>query len=704
VNNIGLFIGGTSPTTIGDPLGAAGLSLLSGDIFHAHLSYNGTNLVATLTDTSRPNQPSVTDTFAVNIPTDVGGTTAWFGFTASSGGVSWGIPMAQDILSWTYGQPVIGVTPVAESPLTSPLQSVTLNSTRPLIGVNLSNLALVENGQTIPLGTAPVISTANGGLSYTISNLASLTGNLGSDSLTVATTGITDAGGNAPSANASASWTSNTLTALAGQTINIAGAAGGTASVTVNSGTPYSINLTNLSPIYINGTAANDAVTLDFTTASPVPSGGITYNGGTGDSLSVTGTSGADTASLGGSVLTFNSATINLPNVPTLTLNTGAGNDTLTQTSEPTATSVTFNGGTGTDQLNVNSGTYTFTADPEANTSSLAVVATGVASQIIFNPTTGSLLHPVGLTLANGATATMASLGVLRTPTNERVLVIGIPGATVAPTFSISSTSTLDLTDNDLIDLYGSGSTPYATIRGEIEQSYDGGKWDLAGLTSSAAAANSTTYGLGYAEASTLGDTSFDGVTLGGNAVIVKYTLLGDANLDGSVNFNDFSTLQNHYGNSGDWSAGDFNYDGTVNFNDFSLLQNNTGKSIGISLQSDLAPSSALSSASSQSSAPAIATTPTIAASLAQTRPLAVRAGLDSAASSSYVSVLSEVNSHGTLTLTLAQLATISGKALSIGKHTLHVQVLNARGKVISSREFVFAVSASGLQLAATDA
>ena len=52
VNNIGLFTGGASPTTIGDPLGAAGLNLLSGDIFHAHLSYNGTNLVATLTDQS----------------------------------------------------------------------------------------------------------------------------------------------------------------------------------------------------------------------------------------------------------------------------------------------------------------------------------------------------------------------------------------------------------------------------------------------------------------------------------------------------------------------------------------------------------------------------------------------------------------------------------------------------------------------------
>jgi hypothetical protein len=144
-------------------------------------------------------------------------------------------------------------------------------------------------------------------------------------------------------------------------------------------------------------------------------------------------------------------------------------------------------------------------------------------------------------------------------------------------------TGTLDLNNNDLIIMYGSGTSPLATIQGFIEQAYDGGLWGRPGLTSSVAAANSSTFGLGYAEASTLGVSTFDGVTLGGNAVLVKYTLLGDANLDGTVNFNDFSIVQTHYGQPGDWADGDFNYDGTVNFNDFSLLQNNYGKTMGTS-------------------------------------------------------------------------------------------------------------------------
>jgi hypothetical protein len=697
VNNIGLFTDGAAPTTIGDPLGADGLSLLSGDLFHAHLSYSGTTLSATLTDTTRPNQPSVTDTFTVNIPSVVGASTAWFGFTADSGGVSWGIPMSQDILSWTYGQPIVSVTPLASTTLSSALQSVTINSTRP-IALGLSGLALSENGQSAALGTTPTISTGDGGMAYTISNLAILTGNLGSDVLTVGTTGISDSGGNAPAASAILNWTSNTLTALAGQTIDIAGAAGSIASVTVNSGTPYTINLASLSPIYVNGSAGNDALTLDFTNATPVPGGGITFNGATGDSLSVTGTSGNDAATLGGSVLTFNSSTINLPSVPTLTLNTVAGNDTFTQTSQPTATSVTFNGGTGTDQLNVNAGTYAFTANPEANTASLSVTATGSTANVLFNPTTGTLVQLAGLTLASGATAQVVSLGALRTENNERVLVIGIPGATTAPTLSISASSTLDLTDNDLIDLYGTGATPYTTLRGQIEQSYDTGKWDLPGITSSLAAGNSATYGLGYAEASTLGDTTFDGVTLGGNAVLVKYTLLGDTQLRGSVGIGDYNTVTNNFGSAEDWTRGDFHYGGVVSVGDYDDVLSNYGGAIGPSPQIDLALSTA--SSTGVSGATAAITTPAITGSLTNKKPVALRAGLDSSAVSAYTSVLSDVNSTGTFTLTASQLATINGKTLSSGKHTLHVQELNAKGKVIASANLSFTIAATKATLA----
>ena len=85
---------------------------------------------------------------------------------------------------------------------------------------------------------------------------------------------------------------------------------------------------------------------------------------------------------------------------------------------------------------------------------------------------------------------------------------------------------------------------------------------------------------LGYGEASTLGLSTFDGLTLGGNAVLVKYTLVGDTNLDGTVNFNDFSILQNNFSTPGNWTSGDFDYNGTINFTDFSLLQNNYGKTL----------------------------------------------------------------------------------------------------------------------------
>ena len=67
---------------------------------------------------------------------------------------------------------------------------------------------------------------------------------------------------------------------------------------------------------------------------------------------------------------------------------------------------------------------------------------------------------------------------------------------------------------------------------------------------------------------------------VGAGGITVRYTLLGDANLDGSVNFNDFLVLQNNFNQPGIFAQGDFNYDGTVNFNDFLVLQNNFNQSV----------------------------------------------------------------------------------------------------------------------------
>jgi hypothetical protein len=55
----------------------------------------------------------------------------------------------------------------------------------------------------------------------------------------------------------------------------------------------------------------------------------------------------------------------------------------------------------------------------------------------------------------------------------------------------------------------------------------------------------------------------------------------GDANLDGTVNFNDLLLLAKNYGKeSKTWFEGDFDYSGNVNFNDLLVLAKNYGKPV----------------------------------------------------------------------------------------------------------------------------
>jgi len=87
--------------------------------------------------------------------------------------------------------------------------------------------------------------------------------------------------------------------------------------------------------------------------------------------------------------------------------------------------------------------------------------------------------------------------------------------------------------------------------------------------------------GLGYAEASdVLSPTGgqFAGHSLDGTALLVRTTLTGDANLDGTVDFDDLVRLAQNY-NTADgqrvWYDGDFDYDGNVDFDDLVKLAQN---------------------------------------------------------------------------------------------------------------------------------
>ncbi len=139
--------------------------------------------------------------------------------------------------------------------------------------------------------------------------------------------------------------------------------------------------------------------------------------------------------------------------------------------------------------------------------------------------------------------------------------------------FASNSSGAMDMTGNDMVIHNGN----VANINSEIGRGYDGGAWNGSGILSSSAAGGSDT-ALGY-ELNSNGSTAllntFDGQTVTSTDVLVKYTYVGDANLDGIVNGSDYTLIDNGLNNGlTNWQNGDFNYDGVVNGDDYTLIDN----------------------------------------------------------------------------------------------------------------------------------
>jgi len=100
-DSTGLFTNGASPTTPAIDLSSTGINLHSGDIFNAQLTYNGTTLTVVITDTVT--NATAAQIYTVNIPSFIGGTTAYVGFTGATGGLT----AIQEILNWSYSTAVV---------------------------------------------------------------------------------------------------------------------------------------------------------------------------------------------------------------------------------------------------------------------------------------------------------------------------------------------------------------------------------------------------------------------------------------------------------------------------------------------------------------------------------------------------------------------------------------------------------------------
>jgi hypothetical protein len=116
------------------------------------------------------------------------------------------------------------------------------------------------------------------------------------------------------------------------------------------------------------------------------------------------------------------------------------------------------------------------------------------------------------------------------------------------------------------------GTTIFSTIRSQIISGRSGGLWNGPGINSSAAASTPLT-ALGYGEASTVVGANggmFSGESVDSTAVLVKWTRVGDADLDGDADGVDIGTWATNFtgelGGTGNrvWTQGDWDYDGDV--------------------------------------------------------------------------------------------------------------------------------------------
>jgi hypothetical protein len=140
---------------------------------------------------------------------------------------------------------------------------------------------------------------------------------------------------------------------------------------------------------------------------------------------------------------------------------------------------------------------------------------------------------------------------------------------------TLTSSGVIDLNDNDMIIR----SSQSAQTTQFIRTARNGGLWNQAGITSTAAKNNpqhNTTLGvLSGAEYSGAngGTTQFNGRTIAPSDTLVKYTYYGDTDFNGKVNFDDYVRTDNGFnGHLSGWLNGDFDGNGVVNFDDYVLI------------------------------------------------------------------------------------------------------------------------------------
>jgi len=270
-----------------------------------------------------------------------------------------------------------------------------------------------------------------------------------------------------------------------------------------------------------------------------------------------------------GSIVTFNdtnnshyAVTLNTTVKPGSLTTNSSGNYTISGSGTIGGTSSLTKSGSGTLTLST---ANTYSGGTIVNSGLLKIEPTSATTSAL--PTGAVKITGGTLQLADNVTAGSQSSNPPATSPASNVNITSL---------AISGNGTLDIGNNHIMIDYTSGNDPIDSIAALIASGYDNGganSWKGTGITSSDAAANSGSYGIGYADGADLGNPA--GLVSG--QIEIMYTLLGDANLDGKVNGSDFTLMASSFNDlvTAGWDKGDFNYSNSVNGDDFVLLANN---------------------------------------------------------------------------------------------------------------------------------
>jgi hypothetical protein len=215
--------------------------------------------------------------------------------------------------------------------------------------------------------------------------------------------------------------------------------------------------------------------------------------------------------------------------------------------------------------FNANGGTTDFNTDAGSTTSALLGVT--VAATLNFKTTQ----HLASVAIASTGKVNLGANG-------SRMLVTN--------SLSIASGGALDLADNDLVVVNGA----FSTIQNLVFTGYRSGVDSTAtGIVSTTAQVDNGNEILIVFDNALAGISDWpqgSGDTVAANAIIGKYTYLGDFNIDGQVTPQDYTSIDSNLGTNNiplgvAWFYGDGNFDGNITAQDYTTIDSALGLGVG---------------------------------------------------------------------------------------------------------------------------